>query len=84
MAAYSIYLQLPYTGGHLLISQRDGAPRDPLNCNRPLGILRCRCGDNIKMDVKYMVIEGVVWVYLAQNRDQWRALVNTVMYLRVP
>jgi hypothetical protein len=28
--------------------------------------------------------DGMVWIDLAQNRDQWRALVNTVMNLRVP
>jgi hypothetical protein len=28
--------------------------------------------------------EGVVWIHLAQNRDQWLALVNTVMNLRIP
>jgi len=28
--------------------------------------------------------EGVHWMHLARDRDQWRALVNTVMYLTVP
>jgi hypothetical protein len=28
--------------------------------------------------------DGIDWIDLAQDRDQWRALVNTVMKLRVP
>jgi hypothetical protein len=40
--------------------------------------------DNIKIDVREIGWNGVEWVYLAQDRDQWRAFVNTVMYLRVP
>ena len=28
--------------------------------------------------------EGIVWIYLAQDRDRWRALVNAVMNLRIP
>jgi hypothetical protein len=40
--------------------------------------------DNIRMDLRQIVWEGVDWMQLAQDRDQWRALVNTVMKLRVP
>jgi hypothetical protein len=47
---------------------------------RPLGRSRCRWMDNIKMDLR----DGMDWIDLAQNRDQWRALVNTVMNLQVP
>jgi hypothetical protein len=36
------------------------------------------------MDVKEMGIEGVGWIHLAQVRDQLRALVNTIINLRVP
>jgi hypothetical protein len=51
---------------------------------RPLGSLRRRWVDNIKMDLREIVWDGVDWICLAQDRDQWRALVNTVMNLRVP
>jgi hypothetical protein len=37
--------------------------------------------DNIRMDVKEIVWEGVDWIYLVQDRDQWRVLVNNVMEL---
>jgi hypothetical protein len=40
--------------------------------------------DNIKMDLKKTGWGDVDWIDLAHNRDQWRALVNTVMNLRVP
>jgi hypothetical protein len=52
---------------------------------RPLGRLRHRWADNIKMDLKRDRIgwDGVDWIGLAQDRDQWRAPVNTVMNLRV-
>jgi hypothetical protein len=40
--------------------------------------------DNIKIDLREIGWDGVDWVVLAQDRDQWRALVNTVMKLRVP
>jgi hypothetical protein len=40
--------------------------------------------DNIKIDLSEIGWDGVDWVDLAQNRDQWRALVNTVMNLQVP
>jgi hypothetical protein len=40
--------------------------------------------DNIKMDLREIGWDGVDWIDLAQDRDQWRALVITVMNLRVP
>jgi hypothetical protein len=51
---------------------------------RPLGIPRRRWMDNIKLDRREIGWDGVDWIDLAQDRDQWRALVNTVMNLRVP
>jgi hypothetical protein len=39
---------------------------------------------NIKIDLRETGWDGVDWVYLAQDRAQWRALVDTVMNLRVP
>jgi hypothetical protein len=51
---------------------------------RPLGRLRRRWVDNIKMDLREKGWGGMDWIDLAQDRDQWRALVNTVMNLRVP
>jgi hypothetical protein len=40
--------------------------------------------DNIKMDLKEMGWDGMDWIDLAQDREEWRALVNTVMNLQVP
>jgi hypothetical protein len=51
---------------------------------RPLGIHRRRWKDNIRMDLREIGWGGMDWNDLAQDRDQWRALVNTVMKLRVP
>jgi hypothetical protein len=51
---------------------------------RPLGRPRCRWMDNIKIDLLEIRVSVVNWVGLAQDRYRWRALVNSVMNLRVP
>jgi hypothetical protein len=51
---------------------------------RPLGRPTHKWEDNIRMDLMEIVWEGVDWMCLAQVRDQWQALVNMVMNLRVP
>jgi hypothetical protein len=61
---------------HILVGKPDG--------KKPLGRPRRRWVDNIKMDFKSIGWDGMDWIYLAQDKDQWRALVNTVMKLRVP
>jgi hypothetical protein len=50
----------------------------------PLGRPRSRWVNNIKMDLREIGWDGMDWTDLAQNRDQYRSLVNTVMNLRVP
>ena len=49
---------------------------------RQLGRPRLRWEDNIKMDLREVGGVGD-WMELAQDRDRWRALVNTVMNFRV-
>jgi hypothetical protein len=51
---------------------------------RPLGRPRRRWVDNIKIDLRDTGWNGMDWIDLAQDRDQWMALVNAVMNLRVP
>jgi hypothetical protein len=51
---------------------------------RPLGRPRRRWVDNIKMDLRVVGWNGGDWIELAQDRDRWRALVNTIMNLQVP
>jgi hypothetical protein len=55
-----------------------------LEGKRPLGRPRRRWVDNIKMDLREIGWDGMDWIDLDQDRDQWRTLVNTVMNLRVP
>jgi hypothetical protein len=45
---------------------------------------RRRWKGNIKMDIQEVGCGSLDWIELAQDRDRWRALVNTVMNLRVP
>jgi hypothetical protein len=50
----------------------------------PLGRPRRRSVDNIKLDLRDIGWNGVDWIDMAENRDQWRDLVYTVLNLRVP
>jgi hypothetical protein len=49
-----------------------------------LGRRRCGCVDSIKIDLREIGWDGMDWIDLAQDRDHWRALVNTVMNVRIP
>jgi hypothetical protein len=55
-----------------------------LQGKRPLGRHRRRWKDNMRMDLRETGWEGVEWIRLAQDRDQWWDFVNTVMSLRSP
>jgi hypothetical protein len=50
---------------------------------KPLGRPRRRWVDNIIMDLREIGWDGVDWIDMAQDRDQWRALMNKVLKLRV-
>jgi hypothetical protein len=50
---------------------------------RPLGRPRSRWEDRIRMDLREIGLGSVEWIRLAQDRDRWRAVVSTVMNLRV-
>jgi hypothetical protein len=51
---------------------------------RPLGRPRLRWEDNIRMDLREIGGDGMDWIDLAQDRDQWRVFANTVISLWVP
>jgi hypothetical protein len=51
---------------------------------RPLGRPRRRWVDNIRMNLGEVGLGDVDWIDLAQDRNRWRALVNSVLNLRVP
>jgi hypothetical protein len=57
----------------------DGKPEG----KRPLGRPRRRWEDGIRMDLKEIGWASVEWIQVAQDRDRWRGLVNTVMNLLV-
>jgi hypothetical protein len=50
----------------------------------PLGRPRCRWEDNIRMNLREIGWERVDVTHVTQDRDQWRALVSTVMKLWIP
>jgi hypothetical protein len=79
--------RLRWAGHVARMGERRGAYR-PLvgkpEGRRPLGRPWRRWKDNIKMDMREVGWGGMDWINLAQDRDRWRALVNTVMNLRVP
>jgi hypothetical protein len=60
----------------ILVGKSDG--------KRQLGRPRRRWVDSIKMDLREIGWGDMDWIDLAYDRDQWRALVNIVMNLRVP
>jgi hypothetical protein len=60
----------------ILVGKPDG--KNPLE--RPRG----RWMDNIKMDLREIRWDGMDWIDLAQDREQWKDLVNTVINLGVP
>jgi hypothetical protein len=49
---------------------------------KPLGRPRRRREDNIRMDLKETGWEGVDWIHLAQDKDQWLVLMDTVLNLQ--
>jgi hypothetical protein len=55
-----------------------------LEGKRPLGRPRCRWVDNIRIDLGEVGWGDVDWIGLAQDRNRWRAVVNSVLNLRVP
>jgi hypothetical protein len=59
----------------LLVGKPDG--------KRPLGRPRSRWVDNIKMELRRIRWDAIEWIDLAEDREQWMALVNTVMNLLV-
>jgi hypothetical protein len=80
---FGIFISLPYNfyfykniSYRILVGKPEG--------KRPLGRPRRRWADNIKMDLREVGWDGRDWIYLAQDRDRWRAYVNAGMNLRVP
>jgi hypothetical protein len=57
--------------------------RKPEGKKRPVGRTRRRWKDSIRTDLREIGWKGVDWMRLAQDRDQWWAVVNTVMNLRL-
>jgi hypothetical protein len=69
-----------HRGGESVYRVLVGRPKD----KRPLGRPRHRWEDNIKIDLREIGMDGVNWIWLAEDRVQWLTFVNTVMNLWVP
>jgi hypothetical protein len=63
-------------GYRILVGKQEG--------KRSLGRPKLRWVDNIKMDLREIGWDGLDWIDMAQDRNQWRALVNMVINIRVP
>jgi hypothetical protein len=57
---------------------------EKLEETRPFEKLRLGCDDNITIDLQDVWCEDVDWIHLSQDKNQWRALVHTVIKLRAP
>jgi hypothetical protein len=73
-AGYVARIALKGNAYRILVGKSEG--------KRPQGIPRHRRVDNIIIDLREIGLDGVHWIDMAQDRDQWSALVNTVMNLR--
>jgi len=73
--------------GHVAqVEERRGVYRVLLGkpeVKRPLGRPSCRWEDNIKLDLQEVGCGVIDWDELAQDRERWRALVSTIINLRV-
>jgi hypothetical protein len=76
MAGHVALVRAKKNGYRIFVGKPEG--------KRQLGIPSPRSAENIKMDFREIVWDGMDWIYVAQDRDQWRAPVNTVMNLQVP
>jgi hypothetical protein len=93
---YDLYTSY-YSGDQIKTNEMDGAcgtPEEQERCiqgfggetcgKRPLGRHRHRWEDNLEIDLQEVELRGMGWIDLAQDRDRWWALVNSVMNLQVP
>jgi hypothetical protein len=68
-------MEAPRTAYRILVGKPGG--------KRPLGRPRRRWVDNVTLDLRETGWDGMDWINLVQDKDQWRAVVNTVMNIRV-
>jgi hypothetical protein len=71
----------PRTVLDTVVKRKIPSPRRESNPRIP--IVQPIVEDNIKVVLREIIWEGVDWIHLAQDKDQWRAVVSTVMNLRV-